>query len=162
LGTAYRGLGVVAQAQGEHIQAVKIFQKSLETFTELGGTWWVARVLADKSRSIFELGNDDEAGRVWCESLRIAAETRGIPVALEALAGFANLEAKRGDIEHALELVLIILAHPASFQETKDRTTHLRTELEAKLTHQQVKVVQSRVRSKSFEAVVDEVLMKAN
>ena len=39
LGSAYRGLGVVAQAQGEHQQAVEMFRKSLDTFTELGGSW---------------------------------------------------------------------------------------------------------------------------
>ena len=38
LGTAYRGLGIVAQAQGEHQQAVVMFGKSLDTFTELGAS----------------------------------------------------------------------------------------------------------------------------
>ena len=98
-----------------------MFRKSLDTFTELGGRWWVARVLAEMSRSVFALGNDAEAERVWRESLRIATETHGTPVALEALAGFASLQAKRGDMEHALELLLIVLNHPASFQETKNR-----------------------------------------
>ncbi len=33
LGSAYRGLGVIAQAQGDHSQAVDMFRKSLATFT---------------------------------------------------------------------------------------------------------------------------------
>jgi tetratricopeptide (TPR) repeat protein len=158
LGSAYRGLGVVAQAQGEHMQAVDMFRKSLDTFTELGGRWWVARVLAEMGRSILALGNEAEAGRVWRESLRIATDIHGTPVALEALAGFASLQAKQGDMEHALELLLMVLHHPASLQETKDRAAGLRAELEAQLTSQQVEAAQGRAQAKSFEAVVDELL----
>jgi len=158
LGSAYRGLGVVAQAQGKHQQAVIMFRKSLDTFTELGGRWWVARVLAEMGRSVFELGNEAEAERVWRESLRIATETQATPVALEALAGLASLQAKRGNMETGLELLLIVLAHPACFQETENHAAHLRSQLEAQLTSQQVEAAQVRVQAKTFEAAVDEVL----
>jgi tetratricopeptide (TPR) repeat protein len=159
LGTAYRGLGIVAQAQGKHQQAVVMFRKSLDTFSELGGSWWVARVLAETGRSVFALGNDAEAERVWRESLRIAIETRGTPVALEALAGIASLQVKQGDMEHALELLLMVLDHPASTQGTKERAAGLRAELEAQLTSQQVEAAQAQAQAKSFEAVVDELLV---
>ncbi len=68
LGFAYRGLGLIAQAQGEHLQAVDMFRKGLDTLTELGARPDVAGVLAEMSRSIFALGNDDEAGRGCPES----------------------------------------------------------------------------------------------
>jgi predicted ATPase/DNA-binding SARP family transcriptional activator len=161
LGAAYRGLGIVAQAQGEHQQAVDMFRKSLDTFIELGGRWWVARVLAEMSRSVFALGNDAEAERGWREALRIAMETRGTPVALEALAGFASVLAKRRNMEDALELLLMVSNHPASFQETKDRTAGLRAELEAQLTSQQVEAAQGRATAQTFEAVVDKILEQA-
>ena len=135
-----------------------MFRKSLDTFTELGGRWWVARVLAEMGLSFFALENDAEAERVWRESLRIAIETRGTPVALEALAGLASLQAKRGNLEHALELLLIVLNHPASVQGTKDRATRLRTELEVQLTSQQIETVHGRVQAKTFEATVEEIL----
>ena len=109
-------------------------------------------------RSIFALGNDAEAGRAWRESLRIAIETRGMFVALEALVGLASLPAKRGDPEYALELLLIVLNHPASIQDTRDRAAHLRTELEAQLTSQQVEAAQARAQAKTFDATVDEIL----
>ena len=135
-----------------------MFRKSLDTFTELGGRRDVARVLAEMSRSVFALGNDAEAGRVWRESLRIATETRGTPVALEALVGIASLQAKRGDMEHALELLLIVLNHPASLQETKNRAAILRVELESQLTPQQVESAQAQARQQSFDQVVSQIL----
>ena len=158
LGGAYRGLGIVAQAQGQHRQAVEMFRKSLDTFTELGGNWFVARVLANMSWSILALGNDAEAEHIWREALRIATEIQGIPVALDALAGFASLQAKQGDREHALELVLIVLNHPASLQETKNRASGLRADLEAQSTPTQIEAIQMHVGEKSFEAVVDDFL----
>jgi len=158
LGFAYRGLGIVAQAQGEHIQALDIFRKSLDTLTELGARQDVARVLAEMSRSGFALGNDAEAERVWRESLRIAIETSGTFVALEALVGIASLQAKRGDMEHALELLLIVLNHPSSIQDTKNRAEILRVELESRLMPQQIQSVQAQARKQSFDQVVSQVL----
>ena len=69
LGYAYRGLGLVEQAQGEHQLALDMFRKSLNTLTELGARQDVARVLAEMSRSVFTLGINAEAGRTWRESL---------------------------------------------------------------------------------------------
>ena len=135
-----------------------MFHKSLDTFTELGGSWYVARVLAEMGRSILALGNEAEAGHVWRQALRIAADIHGTPVALEALAGFASLKSKQGDIEHALELLFIIFDHPASLQETKNRATHLLTELEAQLTPLQIETIQAHAGEEGFETVVEDLL----
>jgi hypothetical protein len=55
-------------------------------------------------------------------------------------------------------LPLIVLSHPASIQETKNRAEYLRAELEMQLTGHQVEVVQARARAKDLESVVDEIL----
>jgi thioredoxin-like negative regulator of GroEL len=135
-----------------------MFRQSLDAFAELGGRQEVARVLAELGRSIFALGNDIEAERVWCEALRIAAETQGTPVALEAVVGLASLQAKRGDLQHALKLLLVALNHPASDQETRNRAAQLRLALEAQLTSQQVGAAHTWAQSTTFEAAVDEAL----
>jgi tetratricopeptide (TPR) repeat protein len=158
LGFAYRGLGIIAQAQSEQTKAVEMFRKSLDIFTELGARQEVARALADMSRSIFALGNDAEAGRGWHESLRIAMETRGIFIALEALVGLASLQAKHSDMEHALELLLIVLNHPVITHETRKRAARLRTELEAQLTPLQIETIKVHVGEITFESVVEGLL----
>jgi tetratricopeptide (TPR) repeat protein len=160
LGAAYRGLGVVAQAQGKHQQAVRMFRDSLDTFTELGGSWWVARVLAEMSRSVFALGNHTEAGRLWRESLRIATETHATPVALEALVGLASLHTQQGHMDAALDLLLIVLMHPAGFQETRDRAAQLRVALEAQLTSRQIDAAHARARARTIDAAVTEILQQ--
>jgi tetratricopeptide (TPR) repeat protein len=158
LGTAYRALGKVEQAQGKHEQAVAMFRKSMGIFTELGGRWFMAHVLAEMGGSILALGNDAEARRLWRESLQIATDIHGTPVALEALVGFAHLRAKQGVREDALELVLMVLNHPASLQVTKNRASALWSELELQLTRTQIDAIQARVGDKSFDAFVQELL----
>ena len=158
LGAAYRGLGLVAQAQGKHQQALVMFRKGLDTFTELGGSWWVARVLAEMGESILALEDEAESGRVWRESLRIATDIHGTPVALEALAGLASLQMKRGELEHALELLWVVLNHPASFQDTKNRASQLRAQVEVQLTRQELEPVQQRVEDATFASIVEGIL----
>ncbi len=158
LGFVYRGIGLVAQAQGEHRQAQDMFRKSLDTFTELGSRHEMARVLAEMGRSLFALGNDAEAERAWRESVRIAAESQGTFIVLEGLVGLAYLEAKRSDREYALMLLWVVLNHSASLQETKNRASDLKAELEAQMTGQQVETARARAQANTFEVVVDEIL----
>jgi tetratricopeptide (TPR) repeat protein len=161
LGFAYRGLGFIAQAQGEQRLAVDMYRKGLDTFTELGARQDAARVLTEISPSLLALGNDAEAAHALHEALCITAETQSTFVALAALAGIAALRAKRGEIEPALKLLIIVLAHPASVQDTRDRAEQLRTEVEAQLTQQQVEAAQAQAQGSTLEAIVDEVLRQA-
>jgi hypothetical protein len=64
-------------------------------------------------------------------------------------------------MEHALELLLIVLNHPASFQETKDRASDLRADLEAQLTPTLIEAIQAHAGEKTFDAVVEDLLKEA-
>ena len=158
LAFAYRGLGRIAQGQGEHAEAVEMFRKSLDTLIKVGTRQDEARVLVEMNHSIFALGNDAEAERGLYEALSVTMETQGTFVALEALIGIAMLKAKQGNIERALELSLIVLDHPASLQETKDRAIQLQVELEAQLAPAQIELIQAHSGEKTFEAVVEDLL----
>src|SRR5262249_4731395 len=124
LGGAYEGLGSVAQAQGQHQRAVEMFRKGVDTYAELGLRFYVGQCLAELGRSLLALDNDGEAELTWHKSLQIAAEIQAVPVALLTLIGFAELWAKKGDTEHALEISLIISNHTASSHDTCNRANH--------------------------------------
>jgi predicted ATPase/transcriptional regulator with XRE-family HTH domain len=158
LGFAYRGLGIIAQTQDEHLQAIDMFHQSLDTFTELGARQDVARLLSEMSRSFFALGNDVEAEHGWRESLRIAMETQGTFIALEALVGFASLYMKWGNPERAYEMLMFVSNHPVSFQDTRDRALHLRTELEKEFPPLQIETLQARAEGKALDLVVKDLL----
>jgi tetratricopeptide (TPR) repeat protein len=158
LGFAYRGLGLIAQAQGYHLQAVDMFRKSLDMFREIGARQDQARVLVEMSQSMFAMGNDTEAERGWREALYVTRETQGTFVALEALVGIAMLKMKHSRFEQALELLLIVLNHPSSLSETKDRADRLRAELDALLSPTQVDEIHADSGKKTFEIVMEDLL----
>jgi tetratricopeptide (TPR) repeat protein len=158
LGISYRGLGLVAQAQGNHSLAIDLLHQSLQIFTEFGSRWDVARVLSEMGQSMFALGNDAEAEHFWRESLRLSMESQGILTIIDALVGFASLLAKRGELDTALQLLLISLKHPATIVETKVRAGKLAAEVKDRLTLEEIESAQIFVENNTFESVVQEIL----
>ena len=77
---------------------------------------------------------------------------------VDALVGIASAEASGGRVAPALELVLHLKESPGASGEAKRRAEQLRGELESRLTPDEIEVIRVRVRVKSFQAVVDEVL----
>ncbi len=157
IGHALEGLGRLAQMTNPH-EARTLFAASRDVYKEIGDLRNLSRVLSQQGYNSLALGDVADAQNSFIAVLRLAREGGYMPIALHALAGFASLQAKRGNTEHALELLLIVLNHPASVQDTKNRAAPLRAELEAQLTRQQVEAAQARVQAKTFEAAVDEVL----
>jgi predicted ATPase/DNA-binding XRE family transcriptional regulator len=161
VGHALDGLGRLTQMTSPD-EARILFAASYGAYQESGDTRNMARVLSHQGYNSLALGDDVDAQNSFTAVLRLAREGGFIPFALDALAGLANLQAKQSNMGHALELLLIVLNHPASPQETKDRVSDLRADLEAQLTSQQVEAALARAQAKTFDAVVDEVLKQAD
>ncbi|HLO13624.1 MAG TPA: tetratricopeptide repeat protein, partial [Anaerolineales bacterium] len=157
IGHALDGLGRLAQMTSPN-KARTLFAASYGVYKETGDLRNMARVLSHQGYNSLARGDDIDAQNSFIAVLRLVREGGFIPFALDALVGLANLQAKQGDMEHALELLLIVLKHPASWQETKDHADHLRAELETQLTPTQIEVIQAHMREKTFEAVVEDLL----
>jgi len=82
---------------------------------------------------------------------------RDVPAPL-ALAGTATLLAAEGEKERALELLALVLHHPASWQWTKDRAAALVAELEAELSPDAVAAALEHGRTRDLAATVAELL----
>ncbi|MFN8486216.1 MAG: tetratricopeptide repeat protein [Caldilineaceae bacterium] len=158
---AYRGLGLIAQTLGEHQQAVALFRQSLTMLTELGARQDMARLLAELSRSLFALGDDAAAERGWREALCMASATGGTFILLEALVGLAALYAKQREWARALELLLLVLQHPAAIQATRQHAAQLQQKVVAQLSPAQIEAVQAQVHTITLESIVDELLKQA-
>jgi predicted ATPase len=157
LGHALDGLGRLAQMTSPE-EARILFAASYDAYKESGDTRNMARVLSHQGYNSLARGDDIDAQNSFIAVLRLVREGGFIPFALDALAGLASLHAKQDDRQHALELLLIVLNHPASLQETKDRADPLRAELETQLSPARVKAIQAHAREKTFEMVVEEFL----
>jgi hypothetical protein len=80
---------------------------------------------------------------------------------LHALTGLAHLLAKAGEPERALELLTLILGHPASHQEFRSRAARLQAELAAELPLEVVQAAQERGRARELDPTVAELLSES-
>ena len=93
-------------------------------------------------------------------ALHQAVEVRAIPLVLDALIGLACLQARAGEVEHAMEISICVSDHLAGTRETKDRAGHLRAQLETQLTPQQVERAYASAQDGPFEKVVQDTVRR--
>lgn len=68
------------------------------------------------------------------------------------------MRVKQGNPEVAYEMVLVVLNHPATYQETRDRAQGLQEILVVQLTPAQFEYIQSHAEKRSFQALIDGLL----
>ncbi|MBE7468341.1 MAG: tetratricopeptide repeat protein [Anaerolineales bacterium] len=162
-------LGVVTFLTGKDFwaEAKQLHQESLAISKELGEKYFSAISLNHLGRVHYALGEGQEATQSFMTALRMAIESRAAPVALDILIGLATpivhpevgvtgvaLNLK----EQAIEWLALVLSHPASRQDTKDRAARLLAELESQLPPQISAAARARGQTRSLEAVAAEIL----
>jgi hypothetical protein len=85
--------------------------------------------------------------------LQLSLETQGIPTALEAVVGIANIQAKRGDYGSALRYLLFSISVSAIIPNTRLQAEGLVSELRQKVTAEEFESAQAFARSNTIEAL---------
>jgi predicted ATPase len=157
MGTAYRHLGLLALAQGDTAEAQSLLHKSLDTFAEFVTGWDVVQSLIYLGEAT-AAGSPSKARQIYLDALQQAIDAHATSLALDLLARWTDLQVQAGQTEQALELSLCVLGHSASPQEAKDRAAQLRTQVRTQLAPQQIQAIEARSQTKSFDALVAELL----
>jgi predicted ATPase/DNA-binding XRE family transcriptional regulator len=129
IGSALLQLGRLAYVQGEYDEAHYLYRESCATFRDIGDRWSMARALAGLAETTVALGDRPAAIQYFRDAWRVASEARVTPVAMEVLAGLADLLAGAGAVVPARELIVHILDTPAAGQAARDRAEQLRGRL---------------------------------
>jgi tetratricopeptide (TPR) repeat protein len=153
-GLALDALGQLASGQGNHPEALRLFTEGANLFREMGDTHRLSRSLNHQGMTALALNQTEEAQNAFRSALDLAQEGGLIPIALSAAAGLAALQMCQEYDQHALELVLYILQHPAARQETKDLAWRLKKELEMKLPSQAVIIAHRCAGEKDLDELV--------
>jgi hypothetical protein len=137
-----------------------LYQDSLAIFKEIGNQWGVIAARTKLGYVVAELGETEAAREYFSDSLQLALDIQAMPGMMDALVGLASLLINSGDAgrEQALEILALVLSHPASSRDNQDRSARLLAELEPQLPAETVKAVRTRERTKTLEIVVKEVL----
>lgn len=158
IAVSLNGLGLVNQALGNGLAAQRFFGESMAIWQEIGAQGDLAETLNNLGQTLLAGENLPESQRCFLEALAVAQETQVIPVALDALIGLAAWRAQTGVIKAALELVALVIQHPARTQTAQARAEQLLEKIELSLPPAQWSTIRAQAQVKSFEAVVTELL----
>jgi predicted ATPase/class 3 adenylate cyclase/Tfp pilus assembly protein PilF len=151
-------LGVVAESEGDYQEAEELYTGALEICREIGERWGQAASLNNLGYVANALEDYPAAQQYFYEALQATMAIRAVPVALDVLAGLALSYVKTGRRETALNLLAMVLYHPASLKHTRGRAEQMVQELQAELPHQIVMTAKAKGRMKKFEETVATVL----
>lgn len=129
IGTALRYLGLAALAQGDAARAQDILRRSLDVHRGYVVGWDIAHTLTYLGDAALAQGQIEEARRHYLEAQQRAEEAGSKPIALDALVGLAQVEAKAGRPQQALALARAVLADDASSQDAREIAARLCAEL---------------------------------
>ncbi|MCB0163286.1 MAG: tetratricopeptide repeat protein, partial [Anaerolineae bacterium] len=121
IAVALNNLGYNAYLQGDYTVAQKYLQESLTLRREIGFPRGIAVSLNNLGHVYEALGNYQTSQAYYRESLDIATDIKALPLALSALGGIAVCLALEEEKEQAVDILTLVLHHPASNKETLDR-----------------------------------------
>lgn len=155
---ALDGLGKIAYAEGRYAEAQPFFSESASLFQDMGDTHRMSRTLNHQGLNSMALGDTADAQNDFRAALNMAYEGGWIPTALYALTGLAALHTRQKASQETLELILYVLQHPASAQETKNLATRLRVDLESRLPQEEIEAAQQHAGSMDLDELVRQVM----
>ena len=158
VGRCLNNLGDIATEQGDYALAAHYLNEALATMKEIGDQEGVAFV--NLSLGDLAIGqNDWSAAQNYCQAgLKQAVSIAAMPWVLFALAGLADVQVKAKRYEAAAELLGLVLTHPASDAQVKQRAEPVLALARAALPPDVVEAALERGRAKESEAVVAEIL----
>jgi tetratricopeptide (TPR) repeat protein len=159
---ALQCLSDLADLRGEYGEAIQLAQRSLALAEKWRDETHVLMCLRVLGLATCGLGDLEGAKRHFHRALDHASEVAltecGMPYVLATFDGIAMLLAGEGEKEKALEILALVLHHPASIELTRDRAASLIAELEAELSPDVVAAAKARGKVRDLDATVAELL----
>jgi predicted ATPase/DNA-binding SARP family transcriptional activator len=169
-------LGSIANEMGMYEAAQRYCLEALAIAKELGIPDVMASSLGTLGEAACGLGDLQAARKYLHEALSIARDILGLPSILRILDMWAALlvkeeglqaggssskegaSSRQGVKEQALELLALILHHPASMQLSKDKAAHLLAELAAELPLTAVVAAREHGQVRALQEIVADLL----
>ena len=161
IAVALDGLGLVKTAQGRLDDAQVLLQKSTSLFQEIGEHGSLAQALTHMGSVLLKAGDPDAARKYFVDAISIAREMQVLPVLLDALVGEAEIQARQGGVESALEILMAVSQNPSCSLATKTRAEKLRSDLLIQMPTPRVKTLKAKISHKPIDVLVEDILNAA-
>jgi len=123
-------LAAIALAIGDRGAAKVHFLRGMQAAEEINYLRLLQRTYDGLGTAALLEGDDSQAQQFFLKSLRISQECGQTREMLAALLDLASVYIARGDLEKALQLLAVLLKHPASDQSSLNHPERLRDEAE--------------------------------
>lgn len=110
-------IGETARRQGQHAEAVRLYERALGIATAIGSRYLEGLLLGNLAYVAASLGHRASACEHIRATLRAYRRSGARAVALPALVSRAEVALADDDVNRALELLGLVLAHPANRQD---------------------------------------------
>jgi predicted ATPase/Tfp pilus assembly protein PilF len=155
---SFTRLGIVTEAMADYAEARQYLQRSLEISARIGDPREMAKCLAPLGRVAAAQGHLEEARNLYLEAMMIAMEIGSAPSALNALVGMADVLRHAGETELAIELLALVIHHPASERDTQIRAEQCLAESASELSPEKTHTARVIGTSRSLEQTVAAIL----
>jgi tetratricopeptide (TPR) repeat protein len=129
IAVALNTLGYITYRQGDYPAARQLFEESLALRRAVGYPAGIAVALINLGHVSAALAEVEPCQQYYHEALKIAAAIHALPLSLAALGGLARPYAHQGQIDRAHQLLHLVLHHPASNKESRERAANLLAQL---------------------------------
>jgi tetratricopeptide (TPR) repeat protein len=166
-------LAVAIGESGNYELAIQFGLEGLAVAKEIGEIRYITYNLYSLGAATCGLGNFQASRNYLTEALHLAWEAQHIDNIMNILFYFATLLVKESDMAASpepfdlqkrttvLELLAIVIGHPAPWQPIKDRAARLQAQLEADLPPEVVTAALERGKSRPLAEVVAEIMGEA-
>jgi len=157
-------LGHAVFGLGEHEQARQIYLRCLKTSEGIGYRWGTANACKYLGQMALSLNETVEAETYLLRSLKIADETGSGRDQANLLCDLARVRMAEGHFEGAVELLAVVLQHPASHLHrlgggsTRDRVQELLNTLKDELSAEVYNAAWDLGNAREFDQVVADLL----
>lgn len=159
---ALNNLGEIALVQGDFSAAWKYYQESLKIKREISHKETMAGTISNLGHTAFAMGDYPGALASYYEALQIASEIGNYPDLLEILTGLTEVLASTGQGEKALELLGLVLNHPAVDHVAKTSAETVLASLRAHYAPAEIETGLERGKTLRLEQVVANFLQQAS
>lgn len=125
-------LGDAAAAMKQYDEAQRYYQDSLDIYREFDNRGGIVLSLGGLGDIYAATGSYDTARNLLHEGFTLASAIRDTPLTLWILTGIANVLTQEGERERALEMLGLVLNHPATPQEARSKANALLGDLRVK------------------------------
>jgi predicted ATPase len=151
-------LGEIARLRENYAIARDYYQKTLEINREIGEQLMVATGLVNLGHVAIALEDHHAAPNWYLEAVQMSSKIGAVPIALESLAGLAEVLAQSDAVEPALEILGLVLHHPAIDGETQLVAEPILESLCSKVPSDITDAALERGKGMELETVIAELL----